>query len=73
MGRISETSQTVGQTGTSAPRSMGEEDLTGRRGNALAHASLPVVLAAFLAGFLLGSFISRRAAATIAPRRRALP
>jgi hypothetical protein len=56
MGRISETSQTVGQAGTSAPRSMGD----GRRGNALAHTSLPGVLAAFLAGFLLGLFISRR-------------
>jgi hypothetical protein len=59
MGRISETGETVGKTGTPAPRSKGEEDLTALRGNALAHTSLPVVLAAFLAGFLLGLFISR--------------
>jgi Domain of unknown function (DUF5679) len=47
MGRISETSETVGQIGAPAPRSKSEEDLTALRGNALAHTSLPVVLAAF--------------------------
>jgi hypothetical protein len=60
MGRIAETRESVGQTGTSAPRSKDEEDLTVPRGNAHAHTSLPAVLAAFLAGFLLGLFISRR-------------
>ena len=60
MGRISETRETVGQTGTPAPGSKGEEDLTVLRGSALAHTSLPVVLAGFLAGLRLGSFISRR-------------
>jgi hypothetical protein len=60
IGRISKTRETVGQTGTSAPRSKGEEDMTVLRGTTIAHTSLPVVLAAFLAGFLLGLFISRR-------------
>jgi hypothetical protein len=60
MGRISEARESAGQTGTSTPRSKGEEDLTVLRGNVLAHTSLPAVLAALLAGFLLGLFISRR-------------
>jgi hypothetical protein len=60
MGTISEARESVGQTGSSTPRSKGEEDLTVLRGNALAHTSLPAVLAALLAGFLLGLFISRR-------------